>query len=1526
MMHITIFLLWLFMLCWAPFFSASEKTSKGRQYRKTVLHEETHSPRQICDPPSSSNTAGETQKCTSGFYRETDGSHRECITSGDSSWGDHCHGCDGCTVTLLLDLENMDDVLTQLKQLEKVSNSPGSLSKLKHLQANISNTGALVQMFSLVVRNLEPKVKQLETDVDGEDLKQLMKETLKGSSDVRKLMQNVNGTKQKAEDQLSEALLIQDLINQQMTEVKHGVLDALSDEDKAGMMMEAQLMELEMKARTCKAQREKAEREQEDTHTLLDVIRSNMTLFMTVSNQTADWFLTDIKELLSDAKGRVYRMKSLIRKSDAVLRDLEPLRSHLQREQGLLHPVTGMTKDLLMNISHLFSTLEEIKKEFEAHAAQIDGAKLVLFQKLNNLSGKVDLVMKAEQHAEQLSGEAAEIQQSLLDASINSNLLSVVRTGAFNSIIYALKEAEIAAHQSKVSADEASKDVSKPDAAVALKVNSTHLWRDAQKTQRDLNILSNKTHQGKLNQTEEKGDSLRTGILTTREDLRNITRDDTEALIESAEASASSSNSSVSDVRESLRRVRQEVDRLALSNVSVNVDNMLTDAEQSLMKLNTILPALKDKITQVQSLGRTAPPDGNMTENIQKIKEMIEETRNFVIRLPIATTFNGKSHVELHPPKELEDIKVFTAVDLLLRLHPNIPSKNKTRRKRRQDKHRDQSAFVYYLGNKDGSGGYTGMAVRNKVLVCVYKLGGAVHEVETSKITSTTIEKSEFDRVVFHRVYQDAEVNITRNATSWKPISLAPKRHRPSTMTGVMEIDPHRAVFYVGGYPEDFTPPAELHYPKFKGAIKLSNINGRAVSLFNFKRAANLEAKQPVVTLPHAEDSDCYEGTGYRLAFIKEPEKTTRLLFKFHTKSRETNALMFYIGNEENFFCVYVERGFLVLQGQQAGRKIQVQSKEKVSLFDRYFAIDINEDKIVLQYGRKKISADHMQTKYTSYYIGGLSAQLRQQHNITAPPLRGCVDQVTADTPFIEYNRTIGVGQGCPVSLMGVRAATIYSALSADSLLVWDKQPLSVSVGFRTTDSHGTLLKGSSQGNDGDLSVCGSLRLELSIDNMRVTQKQSSRNREEDLTLKPGNFKGCISNLYTRRPEQSFLPADLSSLSPSGDVILGLCDLHPPPPPRLQLLPEHVMTPQTHKPIQAPAGKRCRHLSVRWTEYQLLQDHSWLSYTLPQQDLNHRPHFSLNIKTKSTKGLILHVAGRGVVPLVALFIANGKIKMSLGYDRIIHHKQKSNDGDWHRVEFSVERSSFHLLVDGVRVTDGHLPNDEGSALDLMNPVYLGGDVTGRTTKGHSIPMNSVVGCVRDFKMNEEVVGEPEGRHKTLPCSDRLTEAGVYFGGGHIVKDNFFTPSSLFKLSFELRPEHLTGLLLHALDHKSSFSVFLKENKVGVRVQYGGHDISLLLNPPESLCDGKFHLVTVSGQEKVVNLQVDSSSEQTDLPFTLNSRPEMLYIGGSPQKLRLPVSSPFIGCFRNMKLNGLRVSFESRSTVIQPVSINGCPAG
>lgn len=51
--------------------------------------------------------------------------------------------------------------------------------------------------------------------------------------------------------------------------------------------------------------------------------------------------------------------------------------------------------------------------------------------------------------------------------------------------------------------------------------------------------------------------------------------------------------------------------------------------------LSRALPELHQKIAQVQALSQRAPSTGIMTESILTIKDLIEETRNFVNRVKI---------------------------------------------------------------------------------------------------------------------------------------------------------------------------------------------------------------------------------------------------------------------------------------------------------------------------------------------------------------------------------------------------------------------------------------------------------------------------------------------------------------------------------------------------------------------------------------------------------------------------------------------------------------------------------------------------------------------------------------------------------------------------------------------------------------------------------------------------------------------------------------------------------------------------
>ncbi|XP_027884785.1 laminin subunit alpha-3 [Xiphophorus couchianus] len=1473
--------------------------------------------------------------CTDSSLSVCDSLTGECATGADSSGGDPWHKCDACARALLVDLQKEDGGLALLHQL--VPNITDGLRRLSLLEADTSQTKLRVDGCSGAVRWLEPNVEQLEADIVlvGNDLTCQNNEMPDIILDLEKALKNVNRTIIQVQDLLFKAVALIQAANglaEQQTSPKPDVSSSLSDGQKSQMMEDAEQIVAEIKDRRCTIQGAGADGEQEGARMLLESIRADTSdLSQTVQDvlkRTADVLMasnvsvTAVAEQLLSVQETVEKTQRLNLKGASGLENLQAALAELRRERTTAPPAMERIYDTMKKTKDALLMSQKIKNEEESLAAQVDGGKLELFGKLNatrKCVTQTDAVTRAEEHAEELRAAASQLQQVLQNVAKSRELLRIF--GAHDSVAR-LSQA----------ANQALRDVKEGGLLISAEEKedvSADLHAEADDTRRRLKTVSRALNAQKdsVKKQEKKAEVLKASVLDVGGSIKQIERDDTNGLLEFVKITTSAVNAKVSKVKERLGNISLEVRRIPSASFS---GNFLTDANRAVKRLNGALPGLEDKLEQIKALGANTSPSANVTESIQRIKDIIDETRSFVNRLSLATTFNGKSHIELHPPRNLEDIKAFTAVDLLLNLHHGEPIAER-RRRRRQHKHRDENShFVLYLGNRDTFGDYFAMVIRNTTLICLYKLSGVVHEIETSQISTGKINSSYFDRIVFQRVYQDATVGITKNVTSQKPVSLPPKQNLPNTTSSMMSLDSQRAVFYVGGYPEEFDPPEELRYPKLRGAMKLSYINDIPVNLFNYRRAVNMQTKQSTAKIPQTELCDYYDGTGYRMAFLKEPQKKKRRLFRFNTSSRETNALLFCIGNEESFFCVCVERGFLVLEGQQGGRQLRNQSSAQVSLFEQTFAVMI-ADRFVVRYGSEQIHTDHFQTNYTWWYMGGLPAWLRRRHNITAAPLRGCVDHVTADAEFVEYNKTVGVGCGCPVSLLGVRAATVYSALPADSLFVCSGQSR-VSLGFSSTSRHAVLLNCGSQsftsGRDLQLSLADGFiifrgynytltsgkryndgawhylsaegrptGLGLTIDNVNVIQKQAP-----PITRQEEKFKGCVANLYTRRDDSKFIPADLSSLSHAEDVFPGWCSLK----------------------FQSLAGAHCRRQQAQY-EHQF-SEASWLSYTFPEEELNYRPHFSLHIKTNSSKGLILHVAGRGVVPRLALYMANGKIRLSLGQNRVIQHKKKSNDGGWHMVEFSVENSTFHLLVDGVRVPDGQLPGNEGSSLRLRNPVYLGGHPKKKTTKGHDIPADSVIGCLRDFKMNNVAAPAPDSSREILPCLGGLTETGTFFGGGHVLVDNFFTDGSQFVLSFEMRPQHRTGLLFHfRSDSTSSLNVYLMENGVGVGLNDATGPVSVTVAPRESLCDGKFHAVTVSKQRSVIKLVVDSEFKQKTHSSTSGPY-ATLYIGGTTHRHGVPVSSPFVGCLRLLKINGKPLGLETESEVVGVVSMNRCPAG
>uniref|UniRef100_A0A8C4F1H6 Laminin subunit alpha 3 n=1 Tax=Dicentrarchus labrax TaxID=13489 RepID=A0A8C4F1H6_DICLA len=302
--------------------------------------------------------------------------------------------------------------------------------------------------------------------------------------------------------------------------------------------------------------------------------------------------------------------------------------------------------------------------------------------------------------------------------------------------------------------------------------------------------------------------------------------DDIGGMIDEAKRSAASANDTASDTMDKLNAIRKEIDKINVSPVDSNLSSVLDDVDQSVKNLLKTIPSLNDKISEVENLTSQFSPISNITENIKKIKDLIEQARDAANRVR-SHSFSGDGHVQLRPPKNLEDLKAYTALSLLLQ-RPEMPNRGDGRRRRRQASD-NGDMFVMYLGNKDSSKNYIGMVLRNNVL---YGNGNVVN----------TMKVWIFITLFRFRIYQDANINLIKDVTTHPTAEPIKNGNKGEESENLLDLSPDDVVFYVGGYPDNFTPPPSLSYPMYKGCIEFSSFNDKALSLYNFQNAEKINS------------------------------------------------------------------------------------------------------------------------------------------------------------------------------------------------------------------------------------------------------------------------------------------------------------------------------------------------------------------------------------------------------------------------------------------------------------------------------------------------------------------------------------------------------------------------------------------------------------------------------------------------------------------------------------------------------------
>ncbi|KAM5221986.1 laminin subunit alpha-3 [Ctenodactylus gundi] len=1530
----------------------------------------------------------------------------DCVSQEpkDSGPAEECDDCDSCVMTLLNDLATMGEELLLVKShLQGLRVSAGALEQIRHMETQVKDLRNQLLNYRSALSNHESRMNGMEKELGNlnRELEIVQEKAQINSRKAQTLYNNVDRTIQSTKEldlKIKNVIRNVHILLKQISETGRGG-NNLPPGDFSRELAEAERRVQELRNRNFGRQLREAEAEKREAQLLLNRIRSwlethhvdNSGLVKNIQDSLNNYEakLHDLLAVLRGAAAQAKQATGLNQENESVLGAIKRQVKELSSLQRDFTKYLGMVDSSLLKTNTLLQLMNQSWKEYERLAATLNNERQALSDKVRELtrsSSKASLVVEAEKHAQSLQELAKQLEEIKRNTSGDELVRRAVDAAtAYENILSAIKAAEVAANKASSASESALQTVIKEDLprkAKTLSSESDRLLNGAKGTQKKLQQEISpalKNLQQTLNVIKTQKDLMDANLTTVRSDLRGIQRGDIDSMIDGAKNMVRKASDITSEVLDGLSPIQADLEKIKDTygrTQSEDFSKALTEADNSVKKLTKKVP---DLLSKIQSINQQLLPLGNISDNVDRIRELIQQARDAANKVAVPMRFNGKSGVEVRLTSDLDDLKGYTSLSLFLQ------------RPDRKENRGTENMFVMYLGNKDASRDYIGMAVVDGQLTCVYNLGGREVELQVDQIlTESETQEAVMDRVKFQRIYQFARLNYTKEATSNKPKAPQFYDMESGSSNTLLNLDPENVVFYVGGYPDGFRLPSKIRYPPYRGCIELDDLNENVLSLYNFKKTFNLNTTEVEPCRRRKEESDrnYFEGTGY--ARVPTQPNAPFPTFEQTVQTTVDRGLLFFAENQDQFISLNIEDGNLMVQ-----YKLDSEPPKEKGITDtinngRDHAIIIKIRKaqkfIWISVNSQSIRIEQEIFDFNTYYLGGIPIAIRQRFNISTPAFRGCMKNLKKTSGVVRLNDTVGVTKKCSEDWQLVRSASFSRGgqLSFANLDSPSSGPFQASFGFQTfqpsglllshqtrtsnlevtledgrielstRESGGPIFKSLQKYMDGLLhyvsviSDSSGLRLLIDDQPLRRSQRlQAISDFQQSLRLGGSYFEGCISNVFVQRLLESPEVLNLATKSTKRDVSLGGCSLNEPPFLMLLKAPTNFNNARTFDinqllrdaPVASPRSmevwqdaKTCPPSLGAQSSHRALQfgdsSTSHLLFKLPQELLKPRSEFAVDMQTASSGGLVFYTGTES--SFMALYLTKGRLVFALGAEGKklrVKSKEKCNDRRWHMVAFGQEGGKAYLAVDGLKAQEGRLPGN--STVRPGSQVYLGWSPSG---KQKSFPQNSFVGCLKNFQLNLKPLDSPSANVGVSPCLSGSLEKGIYFsqGGGHIILANSVLLGPEFKLGFSIRPRSLTGILIHIASQLGQFlSVYMESGKVTASVDNRIGRASTSVTPKQSLCDGQWHSVEVTIKQHILHLELDKGNRYTAGRFSLlpDSTPASLYIGGVPANLEisnLPVWTSFFGCLKNIQANHNPVPVSNATAVQGSVSQNGCP--
>uniref|UniRef100_A0A096M5Y4 Uncharacterized protein n=1 Tax=Poecilia formosa TaxID=48698 RepID=A0A096M5Y4_POEFO len=1009
---------------------------------------------------------------------------------GDAIHAKNCTMCDSCVIVLLEDLERLDgDFSSVSQQLRNLNTSSMAWAQLVSLNKSIQDVARAIESYNNTLDESRSRADMLDMDIATikADIDDLHRKAGVMTGRVGLLDDSTSHTHSRAEDLLRFINNISMDINATLRLANLSRNETEGDQDVEGQeakIREVQAILREMRYRSCVGQKKLADKEKNETEKLLDRVikelanhqQENVNLTKAIRDRLHRFTseMINLRDALNEAVNNTARAAELNSVNEKTLEEINRKIEDLLMKQKEVNDTLEMAVADVTQVNTAVQMLQESKEEYEHLAAQLDGANSPLKKKVQTFAATntlIPLVEEAEKHAELLNALAMNLTSLIAETKKDS---SVDLTKAYNNVVNNITAAEHAAKMAEKAANDTLENIKNQDlgqSASALKNHSMELHGEVQQMNDELNNTLKREleeAQKRLNTAKAKHDQAVKDLAEIQKSLNSISIADVTQEINEAKTVANKANSTATDVNNMLLPIKKQLDQWQqaygdTNSTSNDINKALINASETVQKLEEHIPTLLKKLDDLQNYSVQMP---NISENINRIRQLIQEARNTVNKVSVSMKFNGKSAVQVRTPSNLADLAAYTS----MKLHIS-PSQPKQRKRSTAD---SNTQFVFFFGNKNSNKEFLGMVLEGKKLSWYFNVGE-----ETIKVISSQDAKTDgtFNRVDLERILQYGQMSMSYFVKGDEKIFKAKGEGKGDK--GLLNLQTNDTVFYVGGPPDSFQLPAPFNNSTgFDGCIQLELLNQEVVSLYNFEKAFNLNTKteKPCSRSDHNRssvvDGVYFDGTGFaEINFTASSQRQVIKIIQDITLLSHKGILVF-LKKEAKVLCLAVLQGQLRLYYDFNGTLIEQPpvsddlTRLKITDLKKLRVLHTKKTKsmgILLNNNHKKNILD-AQLNFKSQIVDKICKTVSEWTKILARnSVKACIKSLRDSVGYVNLKtiKASGVSSGCNSDLLVARKAH-FSGQSYMKLAPKDvssqKDKFYASFSFRTEQKNGLMF------------------------------------------------------------------------------------------------------------------------------------------------------------------------------------------------------------------------------------------------------------------------------------------------------------------------------------------------------------------------------------------------------------------------------------------------------------------------------------